>query len=60
MKKYFEVSDDEIIPSQNLGNAAKATLRRKFIAVSANSRKQNNYLIFHLKMLGREEPIKLK
>lgn len=26
MKKYFEVSDDEIIPSQNLGNAAKATL----------------------------------
>lgn len=40
IKKYLEVNDNEIIPYQNLGNAAKATLRKKFIALNANVRKQ--------------------
>ena len=32
IRKYFEVSDNEIIAQQNLGNAAKAMLTGKFIA----------------------------
>lgn len=40
-KKYFGVSDNEIIPYQNLGNAAKATLRRKCLAFNANFRNKN-------------------
>ena len=45
--------------TQNLWDAAKAVLRRKFIAVQSYLKKQEKHLIdnltLHLKKLGKEE-----
>ena len=49
---------------QNLWDAAKAVQTRKFIAIQAYLKKQNNsqinYLSLHLKELEKEEQTKLK
>ena len=49
---------------QNLWDAAKAVLRRKFIAIQASIKKQEksqiNNLILHLKELEKEEQTKPK
>ena len=58
IKKYLETNDngDTI---QNLWDAAKAVLRRKFIAIEAYIKKQEtsriNNLTLHLKQLEKEE-----
>ena len=45
--------------TQNLWDAAKAVLRRKFIAVQSYLKKQEKHLLdnlsLHLKQLGKEE-----
>ena len=48
--------------TQNLGDAAKAVLRRKFIAIQSYLKKQEtsqiNNLTLYLKQLEKEEPKK--
>ena len=48
--------------TQNLWDAAKAVLRRKFIAIQSHlkKKKQTNYLTLHLKQLEEEEQRKPK
>lgn len=50
--------------NQNLQDASKAVLRKKFIAINAyiikEGRPQINNLTFHVKTLEREEQIKPK
>ena len=59
MKTYLETNDDENITTQNLWDASKAVLRRKFIAVQSYLKKlekfQINNLTLHLKKLEKEE-----
>ena len=40
IKKYLETNDNEKMMTQNLWDAAKAVLRRKFIAVQSYLKKQ--------------------
>ena len=53
IKKYLETNDNENAMMQNLGDAAKAVLRGKFIAIQAYLKKQEKYqmnnLTLHLK-----------
>ena len=59
IKKYLEANDNENTMTQNLWDAAKAVLRRKFIATKSYLRKQDtsqiNDLTLHLKQLEKEE-----
>ena len=59
MKKYIETNDNENTMTQNLRDAAKAVLRRKFIAIQSHPKKQEksqiNNLTQHLKQLEKEE-----
>ena len=59
IKKYLETNDNENTMTQNLWDAAKAVLRRKFIAIQAYLKKQEtsqiNNLTLHLKQLEKEE-----
>ena len=59
IKKYLETSDNENTMTQNLLDAAKAVLRRTFIAIQSYLKKQEksqiNNLILHLKQLEKEE-----
>ena len=59
IKKYLETNDNENTTTQNLWDAAKAVLRRKFIAIQAYLKKQEksqvNNLTLHLKKLENEE-----
>ena len=59
IRKYLEANDNKDMTLQNLWDAAKAVLRRKFIAIQAHLRKQEkaqiNKLTLHLKQLKREE-----
>ena len=52
IKKYLETNDNENMMTQNLWDAAKAVLRRKFIAIQAYLKKQEtseiNNLTLHL------------
>ena len=42
MKKFLETNDNENLTNQNLQDAAKAVLRRKFIAIQSYLNKQEN------------------
>ena len=59
IKKYLETNDNENTTTQNLWNAAKEVLRRKFIAIQSYLKKQEttqiNNLTLHLKQLEEEE-----
>ena len=58
MKKFLETNDNEYT-TQNLWNAAKAVLRRKFVAIQSYLMKQEKHqidnLTLHLKQLEKEE-----
>ena len=64
IKKYVKINDNENTTIQNLWDAAKAVLRRKFIALQAYLKKQEksqiNNLTLHLKELEKEEQTKPK
>ena len=59
VKKYLETNDNENTTTQNLWDAAKTVLRRKFIAIQSYLKKQEtsqiNNLTLHLKQLEKEE-----
>ena len=63
-KKYLETNYNENITIQNLWDAAKTSLRRKFIAIQAFLKKQEkaqiDNLTYHLKELEKEEQTKPK
>ena len=63
-KKYLETNDKENMTAQHLWDAAKATLRGKFIAIKSYLKKQEksqiNSLNLHLKQLEKEEQTKPK
>jgi hypothetical protein len=64
IRKFLEANENENTTYQNLWDTAKATLRRKFIAMSAyikrTERSQINDLIIHLKLLEKQEQAKPK
>ena len=64
IKKYLEKNYSENTTIQNLWDAAKAVLRRKFRAIQAYLKKQEksqiNNLSLHLKELEKEEQTKPK
>ena len=59
IKKFLETNDNENMTTQNLWDAAKAILRRKFIAIQSYHKKQEKHqidnLTLHLKQLEKEE-----
>ena len=59
MKKVLETNDNDNMTAQNLWDAAKAVLRRKFIAIQSDLKKQEknqiDILTLHLKQLEIEE-----
>ena len=59
IRKFLETNDNENMTTQNLWDAAKAVLRRKFIAVHSYLKKQEKHqidnLTLHLKQLEKEE-----
>ena len=64
IRKYLETNENENTAIQIVWDAAKAVLRRKFIAIQACLRKQEksqiNNLTLHLKELEIEEETKPK
>ena len=64
IRKYLQTNDNGNTTIQNLWDAAKAVLRRKFIAIQAYLRKQEksqkNSLTLYLKQLEKEEQTKPK
>ena len=59
IKKFLETNDNENMTTQNLWDAAKVVLRRKFIAIQPYLKKQGKHridnLTLHLKQLEKEE-----
>ena len=59
IKKFLETNGNEKATTQNLGKAAKAVLRWKFIAIQSYFKKQEKHridnLILHLKQLEKEQ-----
>ena len=59
IKKILESNDNENMTTQNLWDAAKAVLRRKFIAIQSYLKKQEKHRIDNLtlnpKQLEKEE-----
>ena len=59
IKKYLETNDNGNTTTQSVWDAAKAVLRRKFIAIQSYLKKQEtsqiNNLTLHLKQLEKEE-----
>ena len=59
IKKYLETNDNENTTTQNLWDAAKVVLSRKFIAIQSYLKKQEksqiNNLTLHLEELEKEE-----
>ena len=59
IKKFLETNDNENRTTQNLWDAAKAVLRRKFIAIQHYFKKQEKHqidnLTLHVKQLEKEE-----
>ena len=43
MKKFLETNDNENLTTQNLWDAAKAVLGRKFIVIQSYLKKQEKY-----------------
>ena len=64
IKKILESNDNENMTTQNLWDAAKAVLRRKFIAIQSYLKKQEKQridkLTLHLKQLEKEDQEKPK
>ena len=64
IKKYLKTNDNEDTTTQNLWNATKAVLRRKFIAIQAFLKKEEksqfDNLTHHLNELEKEEQTKIK
>ena len=64
IKKYLETNDNETTMIQNLWDAAKTVLRKKFIAIQSYLKKQEtsqiNNLNLHLKELEKEGQTKPK
>ena len=58
MRKYLKTKENENATLQNLWDTAEAVLRRKFIAIQAFLKKEENNLTYHLKELGKEEQTK--
>ena len=58
-KKFLETNDNENMITQNLWDAAKAVLRRKFIAIQSYLKKEKIHqidnLTLHLKQLEKEQ-----
>ena len=58
-KKFMETNDNENMTTQNLWDAAKAVLRRKFIEIQSYLKKQESHqidnLTLHRKQLKKEE-----
>ena len=58
IKKFLETNDNENLTTQNLWDAAKAVLGRKFIVIQSYLKKQEKYqidnLTLHLKQLEKE------
>ena len=63
-KTYTGTNDNENTMIQNLWDAAKAVLRRNFIAIQSHLREQEKYqinnLTIHLKQVEKEEQTKTK
>ena len=59
IEKFLETNDNENTTTLNLWDAAKAVLRRKFIAIQFYLKKQEKHqidnLTLHLKQLEKEE-----
>ena len=59
IKKLLETNDNENTTTQNLWDAAKAVLRRKFIALQSYFKKQEKHrienLTLHLKRLEKDK-----
>ena len=59
IKKFLETNDNENLTTQNLWDAAKAVLGRKFIVIQSYLKKQEKHqidnLTLHLKQLEKEE-----
>ena len=59
IKKFLERNDNENMTTQNLWDATKAVLRRKFIAIKSYLEKQEKHwidnLTLHLKQLEKEQ-----
>jgi len=59
IKKILGSNDNENMTNQNLWDAVKAVLRRKFIAIQSYLKKQEKHsidsLTLHLKQLGKEQ-----
>ena len=59
IKQCLETNDNENMTTQNLCNAAKAVLRRKFVAIQFYLKKQEKHridnLTLHLKQLEKEQ-----
>ena len=59
IKKILESNDNENMTAQNLWNAVKSVLRRKFIAIQSYLKKQEKHridsLTLHLKQVEKEE-----
>ena len=62
VKKYLEMDDNENTMTQGLGDAAKAVLGGRFVAMWSCLKRQEtsqlNKLALHLKQLEKEEPKK--
>ena len=62
IKKFLETNDNENKTTQNLWDAAKAVLKRKFIAIQSYLKKQEKHQIdslnLHLKQLEKEDFLK--
>ena len=59
IKKFLETNDNGNMTTQNLWDAAKATLRGKFMTIQSYLKKQEKHgtdnLTLHLKQLEKEE-----
>ena len=59
IKKFLETNDNENMTTENLWDAAKAVLRRKFISIQSYLKKQQKHqiddLTLHLKQLEKEQ-----
>ena len=61
LKKYMEASENENTTVQNLWDAAKTVIRRKYIAIQAFLKKEERFILtLHLKELGKEQELKPK